>query len=137
MFELYLYNLYKNLDFYKIHNINKYSDIYKNQIHVMIGGNAEDNLIKIRELSEKIKNDIVELKTNISSNKDIEYIKIKKESFKLMKDLINFSVQEVLRNHNIVKQDIDKISNTVESGKFIQIQKTVDEINSMFDELLS
>ena len=138
MFEIYLLNLYKNLDFYNIKNIHKYSEFYKNKIHNMTGGNNDVNLEKIRELSDKIKNDMKELKKKfLESNKDTDYIKIKKEKFQLIKDLIEMSTQEILRDHEIVKKDIDKMYDAVQSEKFKKIQKNIDEINSMFAELLA
>ena len=141
MFEIYLNNLYKNLDFYNIQNINKYTEFYKNKIHTMKGGDidtANSNLIKLRELSKKIKSDMEELKNNvITSNKDSNYIKIKKESFQLMKDLLEYTTKEIMRDHELVKQDIDSMYDTIQSQKFKQISESINEINRTFDELLN
>ena len=141
MFEIYLNNLYKNLDFYNIQNINKYTEFYKNKIHTMKGGDidtANSNLIKLRELSKKIKSDMEELKNNvITSNKDSNYIKIKKESFQLMKDLLEYTTKEIMRDHELVKQDIDSMYDTIQSQKFKQMSESINEINRTFDELLN
>jgi hypothetical protein len=140
MFEIYLNNLYKNLNLYNIHNIKKYTNFYKNKIHNMNGGNediANINLIKLRELSTKLKSDMEDFKQKLTSNNNSDYIKIKKETFQLMKDLFEYTTKEIIRDHNIVKQDIDKMYDTLQSQKFNQISETINEINKTFTELLS
>lgn len=138
MFEIYLLNLYKNLDFYNIKNIDKYNNLYKNKIHNMIGGVSNVDLDAIKDLSTKIKEDMERFKQKMTtSNTDSEFISVKKDKFKLMTDIIEYTTKEIMRDHELVKQDIDKIYNTIQSDKFKQIQQTIDEINYMFSDLLS
>jgi hypothetical protein len=136
MFEIYLYNLYKNLDFYNIKNIENYTDFYKNKIHNMIGGTNPD-LDKILELSQKLKKDMEEFKLKQIQNdksQDNDFIKIKKDNFELIKNLIEISSQEIMLNHEKVKEDIDKLYS---NNKITEMQQTIDEINKLFAELLS
>ncbi len=136
MFEIYLYNLYKNLDFYNIKNIENYTDFYKNKIHNMIGGTNPD-LDKILELSQKLKKDMEEFKLKQIQNdksQDNDFIKIKKDNFELIKNLIEISSQEIMLNHEKVKEDIDKLYS---NNKITEMQQTIDEINRLFSELLS
>jgi hypothetical protein len=138
MFEIYLLNLYKNLDFYNIKNIDKYNNFYKNKIHNMIGGVNNVDLDAIKDLSTKIKEDMERFKQKMTtSNTDSEFISVKKDKFKLMTDIIEYTTKEIMRDHELVKQDIDKMYDTTQSNKFKQIQQTIDEINNMFSDLLS
>jgi hypothetical protein len=138
MFEIYLNNLYRNLNLYNIQNPEKYTNFYKNKIKNMIGGNDInlEKLTKLKELSQKLKSDIDEIKNKPRSTSE-NTVTIDKKKFEAMTALIKFSVEQIARDHELVKQSIDRMNTTIDSNEFKSIQETINEINSMFADLLS
>lgn len=138
MFEKYLNNLYRNLNLYNIENFKIDTNLYKNKIKNMLGGANEDTLKKLSDFTQKLKIDIEKLKNKQKTSSNNENaIVIDKNKFIAMIELIKYSVEQITRDHEFVKQSIDRMNTTVESEEFKNIQKTIDEINSMFVNLLS
>lgn len=136
MFEIYLNNLYRNLNLYNIQNSEKYTEFYKTKIKHMMGGAVDlEKVKKLKELSLEVKTKMEELKNKKSSTGN--NITIDAEKFKAMTDLILYTTRLIERDHELVKQSIDKMNTTVDSDEFKNIQQTIDEINSMFAQLLN
>ncbi len=138
MFEIYLNNLYRNFNLYNIQNPEIYTNFYKNKIKNMIGGNDINlqKLQKLKELSQKLKSDIDEVKNKPISTSE-NTITIDKKKFEAMTALIKFSIEQITRDHELVKQSIDKMNTTIDSNEFKSIQGTINEINLMFADLLN
>ncbi len=135
MFEIYLNNLYRNLNFYNIQNSDKYSELYKNKLKYMIGGNINaERVQKLKELTQRYNEQVQQLKKK-EINGDV--VTIDAEKFKLMRDLILYTTKQIERDHESVKESIDRMNNTIEGEKFKNITKTIDDINIMFTQLLS
>ena len=138
MFEIYLNNLYRNLNLYNIQNSKIDTNLYKNKIKNMIGGADAETLKKLKDFSQKIKKDMEQLKNKQKTiPKKENSIVIDKNKFEAMVELIKYSIEQITRDHEFVKQSIDRINTTVESDEFKDIQKTINEINAMFADLLS
>jgi negative regulator of replication initiation len=113
-------------------------NLYKNKIKTMIGGADAETLKKLKDFSQKIKTDMEQFKNKQKTNPQKENsIIIDKNKFETMVELIKYSVEQITRDHEFVRQSIDRINTTVESDEFKDIQKTINEINAMFADLLS
>ncbi len=135
MFEIYLNNLYRNLNLYNIQNPDKYNEFYKNKIKHMMGGAVDPEQVKkLKELSSQVKTKMEELKTKKAPD---NLITVDAAKFQAMSDLILYTTKLIERDHGSVKDTIDRINNTIEGEKFKNITKTIDEINNMFTVLLN
>jgi hypothetical protein len=138
MFEIYLNNLYRNLNLYNIQNSKIDLILYKNKIKNMLGGADADTLKKLKDFSQKLKKDMEQLKKKREIlPKNENTIVIDRNKFEAMVELIKYSVEQITRDHELVKQSMDRMNTTVESDEFKNIQKTISEVNSMFADLLS
>jgi hypothetical protein len=135
MFEIYLNNLYRNLNLYNIQNSDKYTEIYKNKLKHMIGGNIDvERVQKLKELTSKYNDQLQQLRKREITG---DVVTIDAQKFNLMRDLILYTTKQIQRDHESVKDSIDRMNNTIEGEKFKKITLTIDEINNMFTQLLS
>lgn len=129
----YLLNLYKNLNLYNLNNNNN-SKLYANKIINMYGGTQDHYNTVFLELFDKIKNDINILKSSKNINQDDILVKFR--TYQVFVELYQYYITELMTEHQTVSDKIIELDRKASQSSSAQIQGTINEINTIFDNLL-
>jgi len=130
----YLLNLYKNLNLYNLKNNKELSEGLFNKIINMSGGTRNQYNTVFLELFDKIKNDIEILKS--SKNINQEDILVKFRTYQVFVELYQYYIAELMTEHQTVSDKIIELDRKASQSSAVQIQDTINEINTIFDNLL-
>jgi len=135
MFENYLINLYKNLNFYNIKNLENYTNVYSNKLKPLIGGAPDYYKDTFIGLFEQIKSDLDRMKSEKNFNAD--ELAVKMRTFQVISELYEFYLRELISEHEVVKTKITEMNVIAQDPKIKNAQDTINAINNIFGELLN
>lgn len=123
----YLMNLYKNLNLYNNFDLNS---ITKN----IIKGGARYYTSVFLELFQNIKNDLELHKETDKLN--INELAIKMRTYYVLLDVYNSYLNQLMQDQIMAKQKIEEANTLSQNPNINDIQRNINDINSLFSQLL-
>ena len=127
----YLINLYKNLNLYNnFYNNFDLNSITKN----IIKGGARYYTSVFLELFQNIKNDLEQHKETDKLN--INELAIKMRTYYVLLDVYNSYLNQLMQDQIMAKQKIEEANTLSQNPNINDIQRNINDINSLFSQLL-
>jgi len=126
----YLYNLYKNLNFYNKNINNDDINIFTN--NVLKGGTNTYYTTVFLQLFSKIKHEL----QNRDQNMNINEIAIRMRTYSVLLEIYNSYLNQLIQDQENAKTKINEAIRLANSSNLTQIEQEITGINMIFDTLL-
>lgn len=146
MFQNYINNLYKNLVFYRLENLNFYTDFFqKKSFEILKGGNMKENLSELNQSLETLNAELIDIinkvkqnpqSTQSMSSDNDQILRVKKSSIKAIVDVIQHNIDTITQDQTKVISSIEHMTEEESLNKLKQIEKTITAVNNSFKELI-